>query len=190
MNNHVTEESVEWTQKWMKESLKDAEKALANGEVPVGCIFIYKNQVIANGGNTVNLTKNPTRHAEMNCIDIVLTWCQNKEIDYKEVFKEIVVFVTVEPCIMCAAALFELNVSEIVYGCANYRFGGCSTVFDVPNIFTNHNIKLHGGVYAEDAIVLLKEFYKGQNPNAPASKVKKKVPAGEENNLTDVNFTV
>lgn len=61
-------------EKWMKIALTHAKEALQNGEVPVGCIFMYNNEIIANGGNIVNETKNATRHAEMICIDTVLNW--------------------------------------------------------------------------------------------------------------------
>lgn len=170
----ISETLKNWKHKWMNVSLKFAEEALRNGEVPVGCIFIYKNEIIANGVNSVNETKNATRHAEINCIDIVVNWCRRKKIDYKDVFKDVDVIVTVEPCIMCSAALFELNVKHIIYGCENYRFGGCSTVFNVSNVYANSKCTVVGGICSGEAIHLLKQFYKGTNPNAPANKVKKK----------------
>lgn len=165
---------------WMKTALGFAEDALKQGEVPVGCIFIYNNEIIANGGNTVNETKNATRHAEMDCIDLVLKKCSETGQAYKEVFQNIEVVVTVEPCIMCASALLELNVLQIVYGCANSRFGGCSSVFDTFKVYSDKKCKVQGGVFAEEAINLLKEFYKGTNPNAPKSKVKVKRQEGVE----------
>lgn len=168
------EEPNEENQKWMKLCLTYAEEALKNGEVPVGCVFIFKNTLIANGANTVNETKNATRHAEMNCVDTVIKWCENKKMNCKDVFKEIEVVVTVEPCIMCAAALFELNVKKILFGCKNSRFGGCSTVFNVFEIYNSSNCVVIGGIFADEAIKLLKDFYKGTNPNAPVNKVKKK----------------
>lgn len=159
---------------WMKTALDHAKQALERGEVPVGCIFIYENNVIANGGNTANETKNATRHAEMNCIDTVLEWCKSKNLNNVEIFTKISVVVTVEPCIMCAAALLALKIKQIIYGCANSRFGGCSSVFDICKIYSDCNTFIKGGVYPDEAIDLLKQFYKGENPNAPKSKVKKK----------------
>lgn len=162
-------------EKWMKIALDHAREALENGEVPVGCLFIYNNEIIANGGNTVNETKNATRHAEMICIDTVLNWCKDNQMDYANIFKEISVFVTVEPCIMCASALLQLKTKQIIYGCANNRFGGCSSVFDVCKVYSDCNTLVISGIFPDEAINLLKEFYKGENPNAPKSKVKKKI---------------
>ncbi|KAL0269710.1 UNVERIFIED_CONTAM: hypothetical protein PYX00_007350 [Menopon gallinae] len=158
----------------MRTALGYADSALKRGEVPVGCLFIYKNEIIANGSNTVNETKNATRHAEMNCIDTVLEWCSSQSKPYREIFKEIMVVVTVEPCIMCAAAMIELEIPKVIYGCANSRFGGCGSVFDVKAVYSDSVSDIRGGVFADEAINLLKLFYKGENPNAPKCKVKKK----------------
>ncbi|XP_015514910.1 tRNA-specific adenosine deaminase 2 [Neodiprion pinetum] len=157
---------------WMNVALEKATEALNAGEVPVGCLFVYENEIIASGRNTVNETKNATRHAELNCIDDVLEYCKDKGIDYHKVFENIDVIVTVEPCIMCAAALHQLKIRSIVYGCQNDRFGGCKSVFDVTKIY-DYKISITGSVRGDDAMQLLKDFYKGTNPNAPASKVKK-----------------
>lgn len=155
----------------MKDALADAHRAYNAGEVPVGCVFVYANQVIATGSNQVNETKNATRHAEMICIDLVLDYCQSRGLDWREVFKEITVIVTVEPCIMCAAALIQLNVGEIIYGCPNDRFGGESVlnVFDLLKA----NVRVRGGVCAGESMDLLKTFYKGENPSAPVPKMRK-----------------
>lgn len=157
---------------YMDIAFKQAHDALKNQEVPVGCIFVYNNEIIAEGRNTVNETRNATRHAEMNCIDDVVRYCKAKSIDSKCTFENISVYVTVEPCIMCAAALYDLNINSILFGCCNDRFGG-RTVFDVSTVL-NPVTLVKGGYRAEEAMALLKEFYKGTNPSAPLSKVKVK----------------
>lgn len=157
---------------FMYKALELASEALAAQEVPVGCVFVVNGIIVVVSRNTVNVTRNPTRHAEMNCIDYILDYCKTKNIDYQSYFKEISVYVTVEPCIMCAAALHNLSVKEVIYGCANDRFGG-STVLNVSN-FYGYKYKLIGNVLADEAMDSLKRFYKGENPNVPESKVKKK----------------
>lgn len=157
---------------FMERSFQFAYEALAVQEVPVGCIFVYKGEILALGRNTVNETKNATCHAEMNCIEQVYNYCKMKNIDFNIVFKEISVYVTVEPCIMCAAALYSLQVKTVVFGCKNDRFGG-QTVFDVGAVL-NPVTTIKGGYRASEAMNLLKEFYKGTNPSAPISKVKTK----------------
>ncbi|XP_076762409.1 tRNA-specific adenosine deaminase 2 [Xylocopa sonorina] len=157
---------------WMNIALQKANDSLKAGEVPVGCLFIYNNEIIATGNNTVNKTRNATRHAELNCIDQVLEFCEKKNINYRDIFHDIDIIVTVEPCIMCTSALYQLQVRSIIYGCANDRFGGCNSVFKVPKLYESKTT-ITGGIKSDEAMILLKEFYKGTNPNAPEAKVKK-----------------
>lgn len=171
---NISMETSKAADDFMQEAFEQAREALENSEVPVGCVFVYDNEVVARGRNTVNATKNATRHAEMNCIDQVLDWCAERGLDYIDVFKKVSVYVTVEPCGMCADALGQLCVDSVVYGCSNDRFGGCGSVIDVPGLY-GYPIKFTKGVRAEEAIQLLKEFYKGENPNAPEGKAKKKM---------------
>lgn len=156
---------------FMENALENGRTANVNNEVPVGCVFVYENAIIAYGANMVNKTKNATRHAEFICIDQVLDFCKDKNLTPSEVFRETSVVVTVEPCIMCAAALHQLNVKEIVFGCVNDRFGG-KTVLDVFELLQSQ-IPLTGGIRDDEAMDLLKEFYKGENPSAPCPKAKR-----------------
>lgn len=155
----------------MNDALENGRVANEQNEVPVGCVFVYQNEVIAYGANLVNKTKNATRHAEFICIDQVLDYCKQHKLEYTNVFRELSVIVTVEPCIMCAAALNQLQVKEIIFGCVNDRFGG-KTVLNVFELLQS-NVKLQGNVRADEAMDLLKEFYKGENPSAPISKKRK-----------------
>lgn len=155
----------------MEDALTNARRALANQEVPVGCVFVYQNEIIAEGANLVNDTKNATRHAELICIDQVMAFCRDRGLPFRDVFGQISVVVTVEPCIMCAGALNELSVKEIIFGCRNDRFGG-QTVLNVFEL-VDSKIEVLGGVREDEAMDLLKEFYKGENPAAPVPKVRK-----------------
>ncbi|XP_060687200.1 tRNA-specific adenosine deaminase 2 [Hemiscyllium ocellatum] len=164
-------------EQWMERALTMAKEALENGEVPVGCLMVYRNEILGQGRNEVNETKNATRHAEMVAIDQVLKWCHQKGRDRKEVFEHTVLYVTVEPCIMCAAALRLLNIPLVVYGCQNERFGGCGSVLNISQDDLQHTgtpFQCLGGYRAEEAVELLKTFYKAENPNAPKSKARKK----------------
>ncbi|XP_071481911.1 tRNA-specific adenosine deaminase 2-like [Diadema antillarum] len=161
--------------KWMNEALAMARKALAKGEVPVGCLLVYRDQVIGTGRNAVNETKNATRHAELLAIEEAMEWCRKESELREEVFSRTKLFVTVEPCIMCAGALRIMGIRKVVYGCPNDRFGGCGSVLtvssdDLPSL--GPPFECRGGLYAAAAIEMLQDFYKGQNPNAPNPKVK------------------
>lgn len=158
-------------EKFMEDALENAQQALANKEVPVGCVFVYQNEIIATGANMVNDTKNATRHAELICVDKVLSFCRDKNLDYNKVLHEISVVVTVEPCIMCACALNELKIKEIFFGCRNDRFGG-QTVLNVFELLQS-KVKVIGGIREDEAMVLLKQFYAGENPSAPVPKSRK-----------------
>lgn len=120
-------------EKWMRAAMELAKEALKDGEVPIGCVFVEGGMVIGRGKNATNATKNATRHAEMLAIDEVIGLCQGRGEDYKEVFRRAVLYVTVEPCIMCAAALRIINASVVVYGCRNERFGGCGSIYNIAN---------------------------------------------------------
>ncbi|XP_072536543.1 tRNA-specific adenosine deaminase 2 isoform X2 [Salminus brasiliensis] len=170
-------------QSWMDKAFDMAKDALENGEVPVGCLMVYNDEILGKGRNEVNETKNATRHAEMVALDQVLEWCHLRELDMKEVCKQTVLYVTVEPCIMCAAALRLLNIPLVVYGCKNERFGGCGSVLDISSDDLPHtgtSFKCLSGHRAEEAVEMLKTFYKQENPNAPKPKVRKDCisPAG------------
>ncbi|XP_037700181.1 tRNA-specific adenosine deaminase 2 isoform X2 [Choloepus didactylus] len=154
-----------------------AKEALENIEVPVGCLMVYSNEIVGKGRNEVNQTKNATRHAEMVAIDQALGWCRRRGRSPAEVFARTVLYVTVEPCIMCAAALRLMNVPLVVYGCQNERFGGCGSVLDIASADLPHTgrpFKCIPGYRAEEAVDMLKAFYRQENPNAPKSKVRRK----------------
>ncbi|KAM9356406.1 tRNA-specific adenosine deaminase 2 isoform 1-T1 [Pholidichthys leucotaenia] len=168
--------SGEEIEKWMGRAFDMAREALENGEVPVGCLMVYRDEVVGKGRNEVNETKNATRHAELVALDQVLDWCRRGSLDVRIVCKQMALYVTVEPCIMCAAALRLLNVPVVVYGCSNERFGGCGSVLDVSSADlpqTGTVFKCVSGHRAEEAVEMLKTFYKQENPNAPKPKTRK-----------------
>ncbi|XP_041964941.1 tRNA-specific adenosine deaminase 2 [Alosa alosa] len=163
-------------QRWMEVAFDMASEALENGEVPVGCLMVYRNEVIGKGRNEVNDTKNATRHAEMVAFDQVMEWCRSRDLDLKDVCAQTTLYVTVEPCIMCSAALRLVNIPLIVYGCGNERFGGCGSVLNIASdddLLTGSSLKCISGYRAEEAVDVLKRFYKQENPNAPKCKVRK-----------------
>uniref|UniRef100_A0A8C2S5A8 tRNA-specific adenosine deaminase 2 n=1 Tax=Capra hircus TaxID=9925 RepID=A0A8C2S5A8_CAPHI len=164
--------SAEETEKWMEQAMQMAKDALDNTEVPVGCLMVYNNEVVGKGRNEVNQTKNATRHAEMVAIDQALDWCRRCGRSPSEVFEHTVLYVTVEPCIMCAAALRLMRIPLVVYGCQNERFGGCGSVLDIASAdlpSTGKPFQCTPGYRAEEAVEMLKTFYKQENPNGPFS---------------------
>ena len=165
-------------EEWMRKAVEEAERALLKGEVPVGCIFVHKNAIIATGSNKVTETKNATQHAEIVAINDIIDMCNRDGLDSKEVFSNTTLYVTVEPCIMCISALIHVGIGSVIYGCHNERFGGCGSVVDVcnENLIKRNGQKSNivGGIMGDKAVALLKEFYKGENPNAPENNKKQK----------------
>ncbi len=173
----VSETPLEYDEhlEWMTKAYELACEAMSQGEVPVGCIIVYNSQIIGRGRNEVNETKNATRHAELIAIDGVKAWSKTQGIDPNAVFNDSTLYVTVEPCVMCAAALRLRRLRQIVFGCHNDRFGGCGSVMDVAQDGGNAlglPLNCVSGILADKAVQLLKDFYRKENPNAPNPKKK------------------
>ncbi|XP_040374357.1 tRNA-specific adenosine deaminase TAD2 isoform X3 [Rosa chinensis] len=120
---------------FMDLALQQAKLALDSLEVPVGCVIVEDGKVIASGRNRTNETRNQaTRHAEMEAIDTLLEQWREKRLstsEVAEIFSKCNLYVTCEPCIMCAAALSIVGIKEVFYGCANDKFGGCGSILSL-----------------------------------------------------------
>ena len=161
--SELDEEARRLHEGYMREALKVADAAFEQGEVAVGCIFVYKGKVVASGGNLTNADNDATRHAELVAFDRLMKEYTN----WKEIVKEMVLYVTCEPCIMCASAIRMMGVRLVVYGCRNSRFGGCGSVMslhapDVMPKLTPYDCV--AGVLEQEAIDALQRFYGRANP--------------------------
>ncbi len=160
----------------MIKALQVAKRALDLKEVPIGCVIVYKDsEVIGDGHNQTNMLKNPTRHAEFVAIEKAMEWCASHELAWASVLDESTLYVTCEPCIMCASALRLVNMGRCVYGCSNDRFGGCGTVLNVAGdgeANQGRDLTFDKGVCEREAIVMLQSFYSCENPFAPQPKTK------------------
>ncbi|KAL7421352.1 tRNA(adenine34) deaminase [Cryptotrichosporon argae] len=162
------EQQAEEDLAWMREALVMAGEALAAGEVPVGCVFVKDGQAIARARNRTNEWRNATLHAELEAIDHLLP-------HHSVPLSTITLYVTVEPCVMCASALRQVGIGRVVYGCGNDRFGGCGSVLDVNDsekLDIHKAFRAEGGYYREEAIMMLRRFYMSENQNAPNPKKK------------------
>nr|ACR38381.1 unknown [Zea mays] len=168
---------------FMELALEQAKFALDNLEVPVGCVIVEDGKVISSGSNKTNATRNATRHAEMEAIDVLLREWQSMGLDQPQVAEKFAgcdLYVTCEPCIMCATALSIIGIREVYFGCANDKFGGCGSIMSLHNgaasssdelsgsqASTPKGFKCTGGIMAEEAVALFRCFYEQGNPNAP-----------------------
>ncbi|XP_028794460.1 tRNA-specific adenosine deaminase TAD2-like isoform X2 [Neltuma alba] len=155
----------------------EAKIALDVLEVPVGCVIVEDGKVVASGRNRTTETRNANRHAEMEAIDDLLEQWQKNGLSTSEVagkFSSCSLYVTCEPCIMCASALSILGIKEVYYGCANDKFGGCGSILSLHlgnninnEVKPGNGFKCTGGIMASEAVLLLRTFYEQGNPNAP-----------------------
>ncbi|KAF7354885.1 tRNA-specific adenosine deaminase 2 [Mycena sanguinolenta] len=165
--------------RFMTEAMAMAEEALAAGEVPVGCVFVRGNAIIAKARNRTNELRNATRHAELEAIDEILADSAltppGSLLSGGYPLSDTTLYVTVEPCIMCASALRQMGIKQVFFGCANDRFGGCGGVIGVNDGLEHPShppYEAIGGFAREDAILILRRFYVTENSNAPAPKSK------------------
>lgn len=166
--------------------------AVHNNEVPVGCVFVFEGQEMAYGRNDVNRSKNPTNHAEMVALERLKEWCSDRGRCLKDVMCGTTLYVTLEPCIMCACALYHLNLKRILYGAANERFGGLYSVGSREKYGVEHYIEIVPNLDISRAVKLLKDFYEKQNPFCPEEKrqVKRKKIANGNVEDDDENVDV
>ncbi|KAF8871599.1 cytidine deaminase-like protein [Mucidula mucida] len=160
--------------RFMQSALDMAAEALAAGEVPVGCVFVRDGEIIAKARNRTNELRNATRHAELEAIDQILADASLTPAFTPYALSTTTLYVTVEPCIMCASALRQMGIKQVFYGCANERFGGCEGVLPVNQLPhpAHHAYRATGGYLREEAIMILRRFYITENTKAPVPKSK------------------
>ena len=134
----------------MREALEEAKIALEDGEIPIGAVVVCKGRIIGRGHNMTERLNDPTAHAEMIAITAATEALGGKYLE------DCTLFVTVEPCPMCAGALNWAQVPRIVYGAPDPKRG--STLFS-PSLF-HPKTTLSGGILQEDCATLMKEFFK------------------------------
>ncbi len=140
---------------YMRAALRLAERAAADGEVPVGAVAVRDGVVIAKAWNQVEMLKDATAHAEI----LVLTAASNAVGDWR--MDGVTVFVTKEPCAMCAGALVNARVARVVYGLADPRCGACGSALDVTGFRGMlHNVEVKGGVLEPECRTLMQEFFR------------------------------
>ena len=138
----------------MSRALQLAEQAFEEGEVPVGAIVVHENRIIGKGYNQVERLNDPTAHAEMIAISAA---CENIG---KKYLTDCTLYVTLEPCPMCAGALVWSKIGTIVFGASDAKSGACGSVFNIPqNRHLNHRAEVIQGILENDAQYLLTAFF-------------------------------
>ena len=142
-------------EKFMREAIRQAKKAEALMEVPIGCVIVRGDQIIARGYNRRNTDKNTLSHAELNAI----RKASKKLGDWR--LEGCTMYVTLEPCQMCAGALVQSRIDEVVIGSRNPKAGCAGSVINLLNMEQfNHQVKITEGVLEEECSRMLSDFFR------------------------------
>lgn len=158
-------------EKYMKEALRQAKKAYALGEVPIGCVIVHEGKIIGRGYNRRNTDKNTLAHAEITAINkasrVIGDWR----------LEDCTLYVTLEPCQMCAGAIVQARIPEVVMGCMNPK-AGCAgsilNILDMPQF--NHQVAVTRGILEQECSDMLKLFFSELRVRNKAEKEARKSP--------------
>ena len=149
---------------FMAEALVLAKEAAAEGEVPVGCVIVRGNDIVGRGRNRREQGKNALSHAELEAIDQA---CRN--LGGWRLW-ECTLYVTLEPCPMCAGAIINARIPRVVYGARDAKAGSCGSVCNLFDMAYNHHPQVEVGLMEDECAGLLKEFFRNLRLTLPSRK--------------------
>jgi len=139
---------------WMKLALAEASRALKEGEVPVGAVIVQDDKIIGRGRNQVEAFQDPTAHAEMVAITAAADTLQSRRL------LDTTLYVTLEPCAMCAGAIVLARIPRVVFGAYDPKAGACGTLLNIlADTRLNHQSEVIGGVLADQCGYILSDFF-------------------------------
>lgn len=146
---------------WMHYALSLAEQGAQAGEVPVGAVLVRNGEVLGEGYNRPLGDCDPSAHAEMIALRTAATTIGNYRL------LDTTLYVTMEPCVMCAGAIVHARVARVVYAASDEKWGACGSVFDVfsPGRM-NHDVRVCGGLMAAESAELLRRFFRARRSKA------------------------
>jgi len=142
--------------KWMAAAIDEAQKASGLGEVPVGAVVVLDNAIIGRGHNLRETTRDPTAHAEIIALREACSYTGSWRLENADIY------VTVEPCPMCAGALVNARISGLVFGCRDPKAGAVRSLYGlVEDGRLNHRVSVIEGVLAEECGRIMSDFFAG-----------------------------
>lgn len=139
---------------WMQSALKEAEKAYDKKEIPIGAVIVFENRIIAKGHNQVETLRDPTAHAEIIAITSAAEYLSSK------VLLGCTMYVTLEPCSMCAGAIVLAKLEGLYFGAFDNKSGSCGSVLNVTNNSSlNHQLSVTGGILDDKCGEILRSFF-------------------------------
>lgn len=156
-------------EKYMREAIRQAKKAWKLDETPIGCVIVHDGKIIGRGYNRRNTDKSPLAHAEISAI----RKASRKLGDWR--LEECTLYVTLEPCQMCAGAIVQSRIPRVVVGCMNPKAGCAGSILNLLDVKAfNHQAELATGVLEEECSALMKGFFKELREKKKKEKEKQK----------------
>jgi tRNA(adenine34) deaminase len=150
----LLEKTINQDEHWMREALKEAQKGLRKKEVPVGAVVVYQNKIIGRGHNQTETLKDATAHAEILAIGAASNFLNSWRLT------DASLYVTVEPCIMCAGAIILARVDKLLFGTFDPKAGACGSLYNLPqDIRLNHQVKIISGILEDQCKNIMKAFF-------------------------------
>jgi tRNA(adenine34) deaminase len=147
-------------ERWMESALREAEQGLKRKEVPVGAVVVHKGRIIGRGYNQIESLQDPTAHAEMIAITAAASGLGSRRLE------DCTLYVTLEPCAMCAGAIVLARIPRLVFGAHDPKAGACGTLFNiVQDARLNHRVETVAGISADRCGTLLSEFFQKMRGN-------------------------
>ena len=142
-------------EEYMQKALKEAEVAFERDEVPVGCVIVYKGEVIARAHNQIKMLKDPTAHAEMIAITQAAAYLKNERLNDCDMYA------TIEPCPMCAGAMVLARIKNLFYATKDPKSGAAGSVCNIlKSKKLNHRVKTKSGILENESRLLIQKFFR------------------------------
>ncbi len=153
-DNSMDVSKAEQDEQYMRQAIEAAKIAQENGDVPIGAVLVYENQVIGRAYNQREQLKDPTAHAEIIALTQAAAFIESWRLH------GCTIYVTLEPCAMCAGALVLGRLDRLVYGCEDPKAGACGSLYNiVQDERLNHRLEITSGVLADECAKLLQDFF-------------------------------
>ncbi len=139
---------------FMKKAYLEALKAYQEDEVPIGCVIVQNDKIIARAHNTREKNNDVFGHAEILAIKKASKKLNTWKLD------DVIIYITCESCLMCTGAIYQARIKRVVYGVSEPKFGCLNSLINFNNLALNHKIEIESGIYSEEIEKLMKDFFK------------------------------
>ena len=149
--------TIEEKEMFMREALKEAEIALANDEIPIGCVLVKDGQIVGRGHNAREELQRAVMHAEIMAIE------EANQHENSWRLLDTTLFVTIEPCVMCSGAIGLARIPKVIYGAKNQKLGAGGSLYDIlTDERLNHRVEVESGLLEEECAAIMQNFFRNR----------------------------